>query len=761
MKKKNISILILILICTYIYSEVTFSNLDVTPDDKLIFKASADLPEWENYETLFISTLQDSTIKQLTFFPEKLTLLDNQKVLQIQNRFGVFRSDSDLKNVHAIDLFPAFVNGSEIGTGKINPIQASPDGKFLIYSRPVSTAYGELCLYDLTNSVEIIISDDFELTLNNDIALWSPDSKYFVYSSKGHLYYFSIPQYEENRIIAENLREVSEGTLSAASWDSSNHLYYITGSLVYRIASTEFFTQSLYIRILRMGNIAGKIPFDFDPNFDTFWISPDGEKILLNKGGGNIILYFLNIEDYVSTGSTKSLPYLYLPRNTIVTKVLWSKSDVITLLAKSLENGKVVSSIFRLDIPLAGDISAFKQTLNEGVVDIILSPEETQIALVTDTGILIYNYNTFSKKNEIEFDTPVSALWRSETELIIAGIYSCNYYNIATNTNTLICLSQPGDFGFSDDYSLIKTSLNGDYYQRGFLDTDWKASTSFSIQENEVASTNFRVYLEVTTRGSYNNIVMVRNIKQYGTEPLFPPEVFEYETFPAKDEPVSFENFTHGSRIRGREIALVFNVIDSIEGLTAILNILAQYRLRCTFFINGEAIRRYPAAIREIAESGHEIGSLFYIPFNMTDSRFSIDKEFIMNGLARTEDEYFNATGKEVSLLWHAPYYFINTDMIDASAEMNYIYIGRDIDSLDWVTEDDLLVTSGIYLSASDLVERIVEKKQPGSIVSIQVGIPEEKRDDYLFQKLDLLINGLIQRGYFIVPVSNLIENSK
>ncbi len=761
MKKLLISVLILIIASLFSFGEVTFSELNVTPDDNLIFKATVDLPEWDNYDTLFVSTLQDGNIKQLTFFPEKIALLDNQKVLQIQNRFGVFRSDSELKNVRSIDLFPAFVNGSEIATGKINPIQASPDGKFLIYSRPTSTAYGELCLYDLAQSLEIIISNDFDLTLRNNIALWAPNSKYFVYSTKGHIYYFSIPQYLENRIIAENLREVCEGTLSAASWDNTNHLYYITGSLVYKIASTEFFTQSLYTRVLRMGNIAGKIPFGFDPNFDQFWISPDGEKILLNKGGGNIILYFLNIEDYVSTGATKSLPYLYLPRNTLVTKVLWSKGDVITLLAKSLENGVVNSSLFRLDIPTEGDISSFTQTLNEGVRDIILSPEETQIALVTDNNILIYYYSTFYKKNEIEFDMPISALWRSETELIIAGIYTCNYFNLSTNTNNLISLSQPGEFGFSSDNSYIKTRVNDVTYKRSFLDTEWSTTSNFNIRENEVASTNFRVYLEVTTRGSYNNIVMIRNIKQYGTEPLFPPEKFEYEAFPLQDELISFENFTNGSRIRGRNIALVFNAIDSIEGLTTILNVLAQYRLRCTFFINGEAIRRYPAAIREIAESGHEVGSLFYIPFNMTDSRFSIDKEFIMNGLARTEDEYFNATGKEVSLLWHAPFYFINTEMIEASQEMNYIYIGRDIDSLDWVTHDDLLMASGIYLPSSELVERIIEKKQPGSIVSIQVGIPEERRDDYLFQKLDLLINGLIQRGYSIVPVSNLIENSK
>jgi hypothetical protein len=40
-------------------------------------------------------------------------------------------------------------------------------------------------------------------------------------------------------------------------------------------------------------------------------------------------------------------------------------------------------------------------------------------------------------------------------------------------------------------------------------------------------------------------------------------------------------------------------------------------------------------------------------------------------------------------------------------------------------------------------------------------GDPDGGREDYLFQYLDLLINGLIERGYRIVPVSRLMEISR
>ena len=256
-------------------------------------------------------------------------------------------------------------------------------------------------------------------------------------------------------------------------------------------------------------------------------------------------------------------------------------------------------------------------------------------------------------------------------------------------------------------------------------------------------------------------MVMVRDIREFGTVTLFNPEGLAYESFPATEEPLDFESFAHGSRIRRRQVALVFDAVDSIEGLPTILETLKEYGIRGTFFVGGEAIRRYPAAMSEIAESGHEVGSLFYVNFDMTDERHNLDADFVKLGLARTEDIYFEATGREISLLWHAPYYFVNTDIIAASQEMNYTYVGRDVDTLDWATRENQASSAMLHMSAADLVERIVEKKKPGSIIPILTGVAEGYREDYLFQRLDLLINGLIKAGYEIVPVSALMETAR
>jgi hypothetical protein len=150
---------------------------------------------------------------------------------------------------------------------------------------------------------------------------------------------------------------------------------------------------------------------------------------------------------------------------------------------------------------------------------------------------------------------------------------------------------------------------------------------------------------------------------------------------------------------------------------------------------------------------------MFFTAVDPTDARFRIDIEYIRRGLARADDEWFAATGKELSLLWHTPYYTVNTDILAAGASMNYSYIGRDVDPLDWVSRTDVTTLPGSYLDAHRIVEKVVSEAKPGSIIPIRLGITDGGRDDYLYRELALLIDDLIGSGYRIVPVSTLIEH--
>ncbi len=758
--KHRILIFLVLLIPFSAFTEVTFNGIDLCESNQLLFKATADSPGFGTYKTLFQADMVKGTLSQLTFFPEKVMYLRQSGQFQIQNRFGIFRTDGNLKKMHPIDKFNSFVQGKEIQTGKINPVGASPDGKYLLYLVPESCGYADLKLYKIAEQTEYLITGNTELTLNGPGALWAPDSQFFIYSKGEEIYYYSIDHLKNKKVLAEEFRSLGKGKIRNIRWSNKNDLFYIAGSLVYKVLTAEFFTSSLYSDLLNTGQIVGKIPFEFDPNFDSFWISPDCRKILLNKGGRNIFIYFLKDSDYISTGETMSLPYLYLPRNTRIKSVLWSKSDIVTILAGSIIEGETKASVFRYDFNRKETSMIFDKTSDTDVKDIVLSEDSKRAAVINTDSVVIKDYTTWEKEYSFSHPDALHSLWIDEDKLIISGKYISEMIDISSGKTAFISLSQTGQYGFSKDEQKVQVQIKDRVYQHN-TDLNWETIDTFSVSNPGISSEQLRVYLEPIVSGSYRNMVMVRKKAGYGTDPLFKYPHLMYEPFPKEESPAQFTNFTHGSRIRRREVSLVFNAIDSVEGLTEILNTLSEYKLRCTFFLNGEFIRRNPEAVKEISESGHEVGSLFYAYFNMTDAQFEMDKNFIKRGLARNEDDYFAITKKEISLLWHAPYYFINSDIIKASSEMNYSYIGRDVDPLDWAYKYNEESAAGVYLSSSDIIERIIKLKKPGSIIPIRVGETEYKREDYLFNQLDLLINAFISLGYDIVPVSVLMEHAK
>ena len=58
-----------------LWGEVWFSDLDLTAFDRLLFRAEADSPGFGPYRTLFAAELADGRLEQLTFFPERASLV--------------------------------------------------------------------------------------------------------------------------------------------------------------------------------------------------------------------------------------------------------------------------------------------------------------------------------------------------------------------------------------------------------------------------------------------------------------------------------------------------------------------------------------------------------------------------------------------------------------------------------------------------------------------------------------------------------------
>jgi peptidoglycan-N-acetylglucosamine deacetylase len=104
-----------------------------------------------------------------------------------------------------------------------------------------------------------------------------------------------------------------------------------------------------------------------------------------------------------------------------------------------------------------------------------------------------------------------------------------------------------------------------------------------------------------------------------------------------------------GARDR-RAIALTFDDGPS-ESTLRLLDVLARYNIRATFFECGRNVRRLPHVTRRVAEAGHEIG-------NHTDSHPKLhfkSPEFIERELTAAQYAIEDATGISPRL-FRAPY---------------------------------------------------------------------------------------------------------
>ncbi len=749
-----------------IHGEIRFADPTLGPagsgaSGELLFHAETVSPGFGSYRTLFLTDMKTRATTQFTFFPEEIAYLPGSGVLQIRNRFGVFRSGPDLTTFKALSIFPAFVNGYQIEEGKITPAKTSPDGRYLVYFKPTSGVFGTLMLYDVADNREIPVSERVPLSLKSPPVTWSPDSRAFVYGKDFRLYYFSIDQLQHDRVISEKYRQIADGFLSSARWDAFGNLYFISGNLVFKVDSTELFTRGLYAGSVQIGSVVGRIALAFEPNVDRYWLSPDGRKIVLDKASQSVFFMSVARNDETPRDSVQALPQLSLPRSVALTKVIWSAGDTITLLTEGVRQGAATSSVFRLSVPQSGRVSGFSQTADTNVSDLVLSADESKILLVKPDRVEVLDYAGWRKTADIPFIKPLHALWKSATEVVVAGTDTVQLHDLGSGASTLLALSRAGASGFTTDGKRVMTSVGDKTYASDVSGPAWTPARAYSVSEAVTAGPDYRVYVQDVDRSSYRNMLMVRDLKGLSTAPLFKYQTYEYEQFPAKEEPVDPVYFNHGSRIRRREVSIVFNGVSSAAGLARVLAALKEYGVHATFFLNGDFIRRYPDACREIAAAGHEVGSLFYTYFNMTDARFTVDTDFIKKGLARNEDEYFKATGKELALLWHAPYYFTSSSIVEASREMNYAYVGRDVDSLDWVGKTDTAASAGSYFPAAELAEKILAEKKPGSIIPVELGSASNNRDDYLYQYIDVLINALFKLGYDVVPVSTLRDHAK
>ena len=184
-------------------------------------------------------------------------------------------------------------------------------------------------------------------------------------------------------------------------------------------------------------------------------------------------------------------------------------------------------------------------------------------------------------------------------------------------------------------------------------------------------------------------------------------------------------------------VVLSFDAAWGNEDTMILMDILAKYNVKVTFFMTGGWVNKFPEDVQYIAEQGHDLGN-----HSLSHKEMSkLSEAEIREELQAVHDKVKELTGIEMDL-FRPPYGDYDDEVITTAQDIGYFTIQWDVDSLDWKD-----------YGAASIVKTVCNHKnlKNGSIILMHNGAK------YTPEALESVIQGLLAQGYEIVPISELI----
>ncbi|MBR8743098.1 polysaccharide deacetylase family protein [Nocardiopsis sp. MG754419] len=167
------------------------------------------------------------------------------------------------------------------------------------------------------------------------------------------------------------------------------------------------------------------------------------------------------------------------------------------------------------------------------------------------------------------------------------------------------------------------------------------------------------------------------------------------------------------------------------EHTEALLDMLADYEAKATFYVLGSLVGEFPEVVERTAAEGHEVGNHTW----KHDDLAGMSAEGVREDLART-DEAIEAVTGEAPVTMRPPYGSLNATVRSATGHPLILW---DVDTMDWQSRDTKAV-AGHALSES----------QAGSVVLFH-DIHKSSVD-----AIPEVLDGLHRQGYHFVTVKDL-----
>ena len=181
--------------------------------------------------------------------------------------------------------------------------------------------------------------------------------------------------------------------------------------------------------------------------------------------------------------------------------------------------------------------------------------------------------------------------------------------------------------------------------------------------------------------------------------------------------------------------SISFDAAWGNEDTQHLIDILAKYNVKTTFFVVGDWVDKYPESVKALHDAGHEVMS----HSDHHDHYNSLSTSQIVADIQTSCDKIEAVTGSCPTLI-RCPYGEYDDHVISAVRSLGMEPIQWDVDSLDWKDYD-----------ADTIYQRVTSRVQPGSIVlfhNAALHTPEA---------LPRILEYLINDGYTVLPISQLI----
>jgi len=191
-------------------------------------------------------------------------------------------------------------------------------------------------------------------------------------------------------------------------------------------------------------------------------------------------------------------------------------------------------------------------------------------------------------------------------------------------------------------------------------------------------------------------------------------------------------------------VALTFDDGPTPEFTGEILQILKEEDVKATFFLIGGALEKHADEGKKIVSEGHEIGNHSYSHVRM----ILVTPSFVKEEIEKT-DELIRSTGYQKTPHFRPPYG-------KKLFALPFYLSQNNRKSITWDVEPETFPE--VAKTAEAITKYVLENTQNGSIILLHVMYDPQKKS---LTAVKPIIEGLKQKGFRFVTVSELIESQK